>query len=325
MLTDALARVKRERSPQLVTVVGVPGIGKSRLVYELGRSIETHGDLVTWHRGRALPYGGGGHVRAGGRDRQGAGRDPRQRLRRELPTRNSPPPWLRPTHPSANASRTSSGRSSGSASAKWIVGGAPVGGFRRMAPLLRGACRAAAAGARPRGPALGRRWRPRLRRSPRRVGHRRSDPRRVHRQTRALDPPSGLGGREVECNDDLALAALRRAHGEVARRSPPSFGLARRDPDELARGRRRESALRRAVRANTGRERRVDGRAAGDGSGDHRGAHRRAPPGREGLAPGCCRRRRSLLARRRRRGRWCRHLAGRGAIARARAQGVRPP
>ena len=57
VLTDALARVKRERSPQLVTVVGVPGIGKSRLVYELRRAVETHGDLVTWHRGRALPYG----------------------------------------------------------------------------------------------------------------------------------------------------------------------------------------------------------------------------------------------------------------------------
>ena len=57
VLTEALARVKRQRSPQLVTVVGVPGIGKSRLVYELRRAIETHGDLVTWHRGRALPYG----------------------------------------------------------------------------------------------------------------------------------------------------------------------------------------------------------------------------------------------------------------------------
>jgi class 3 adenylate cyclase/tetratricopeptide (TPR) repeat protein len=58
MLTDALARVKRERSPQLVTVVGVPGIGKSRLVYELGRSIETRQEPLTWLRGRALPYGG---------------------------------------------------------------------------------------------------------------------------------------------------------------------------------------------------------------------------------------------------------------------------
>ena len=35
VLRDALARVRAERSPQLVTLVGVPGIGKSRLVYEL--------------------------------------------------------------------------------------------------------------------------------------------------------------------------------------------------------------------------------------------------------------------------------------------------
>jgi len=57
VLSDALARVKRQRSAHLVTVVGVPGIGKSRLVYELRRAVETQGDLVTWHRGRALPYG----------------------------------------------------------------------------------------------------------------------------------------------------------------------------------------------------------------------------------------------------------------------------
>ena len=35
LLTDALARVRRDRSPQLVTLVGVPGIGKSRLIAEL--------------------------------------------------------------------------------------------------------------------------------------------------------------------------------------------------------------------------------------------------------------------------------------------------
>ena len=35
LLRETLARVIREREPQLVTLVGVPGIGKSRLVFEL--------------------------------------------------------------------------------------------------------------------------------------------------------------------------------------------------------------------------------------------------------------------------------------------------
>ena len=43
-----------------MTLVGVPGIGKSRLVYELFQTIET-GDfgLVFWRHGRSLPYGEG--------------------------------------------------------------------------------------------------------------------------------------------------------------------------------------------------------------------------------------------------------------------------
>ena len=57
LLVEALARAKRESTPQLVTVVGVPGIGKSRLVYELYGSVEAGGELVTWRHGRALPYG----------------------------------------------------------------------------------------------------------------------------------------------------------------------------------------------------------------------------------------------------------------------------
>ena len=60
LLRETLARVVREREPQLVTLVGVPGIGKSRLVYELFQTIET-GDygLVYWRHGRSLPYGDG--------------------------------------------------------------------------------------------------------------------------------------------------------------------------------------------------------------------------------------------------------------------------
>jgi DNA-binding SARP family transcriptional activator/class 3 adenylate cyclase/tetratricopeptide (TPR) repeat protein len=60
VLTDALARVRRGRSAQLVTVVGIPGIGKSRLVAELFRVIdEDPNDSVYWRQGRSLPYGDG--------------------------------------------------------------------------------------------------------------------------------------------------------------------------------------------------------------------------------------------------------------------------
>jgi class 3 adenylate cyclase/tetratricopeptide (TPR) repeat protein len=59
LLASTLARVRREGEPQLVTLVGVPGIGKSRLVYELFNSIATGGDLTYWRQGRALPYGEG--------------------------------------------------------------------------------------------------------------------------------------------------------------------------------------------------------------------------------------------------------------------------
>ncbi len=60
VLTDALARVQRDRSPQLVTIVGVPGIGKSRLVAELFRVIdEDPNETVYWRQGRSLPYGDG--------------------------------------------------------------------------------------------------------------------------------------------------------------------------------------------------------------------------------------------------------------------------
>ena len=59
LLTDALARVRRERTSQLVTLVGVPGIGKSRLLWELFDAVEADPDLIYWRQGRSLPYGEG--------------------------------------------------------------------------------------------------------------------------------------------------------------------------------------------------------------------------------------------------------------------------
>src|SRR6267142_784543 len=58
-LVGALERARRQRSAELVTVAGVPGIGKSRLVGELFQSIERGGELTYWRQGRSLPYGQG--------------------------------------------------------------------------------------------------------------------------------------------------------------------------------------------------------------------------------------------------------------------------
>jgi class 3 adenylate cyclase/tetratricopeptide (TPR) repeat protein len=57
VLAQALGRARGELAPQLVTVIGVPGIGKSRLIWELFRLVDADPDLITWRQGRCLPYG----------------------------------------------------------------------------------------------------------------------------------------------------------------------------------------------------------------------------------------------------------------------------
>src|SRR4051812_8915062 len=48
VLTGSLARVREEQEPQLLTLVGVPGIGKSRLVRELFDVVAADRELITW-------------------------------------------------------------------------------------------------------------------------------------------------------------------------------------------------------------------------------------------------------------------------------------
>jgi class 3 adenylate cyclase len=59
VLRGALDRVRRERSTQLISVIGEPGIGKSRLVEDLAEYIAEIPDLITWRVGRSLSYGEG--------------------------------------------------------------------------------------------------------------------------------------------------------------------------------------------------------------------------------------------------------------------------
>jgi predicted ATPase len=48
-----------ERRAQLVSVTGIAGIGKSRLVWEFEKYIDGLAQDVYWHRGRCLAYGEG--------------------------------------------------------------------------------------------------------------------------------------------------------------------------------------------------------------------------------------------------------------------------
>src|SRR2546421_1275261 len=59
VLRDAFDRARHERIPQLVTLVAVPGMGKSRLVYELSRIVDADPELITWRQGRCVAYGDG--------------------------------------------------------------------------------------------------------------------------------------------------------------------------------------------------------------------------------------------------------------------------
>src|ERR671934_182411 len=59
LLADTANRVRDSREPQLVTLVGVPGIGKSRLTFELLQVLTADPGAWRWRQGRCLPYGEG--------------------------------------------------------------------------------------------------------------------------------------------------------------------------------------------------------------------------------------------------------------------------
>ncbi len=247
LLLSAFGRARDDRSTELVTIVGVPGIGKSRLVAELYAELEADAEFIRWRHGRSLPYGEGLAFWALA-----------EMVRAEA--------GIRETDSSAEA-----GRKLSEAVAAVLMGdddaaldrSAPAAGrrprghrrvargeLRGLAPLPRGAGRAAADGARLRGPALGRRRPARLRGRARRLGDGRAAAPRRHGAAGAHRPPTGLGRGQAQRPHGLARAARRRGHGSPHGRGPRPPPAPGRDAAGAARPRRRQPAVRRAVRAD---------------------------------------------------------------------------
>ena len=247
------ARARRsEQSAQLVTLVGVPGIGKSRLVAELFQVVDADPELIWWRQGRSLPYGEGvsfwalGEIvkaQAGILETDDAatarGEARRDASRRSADGRARAGSARTPSRPLVGSSRTTPERDRARR------------GVRRLAPAARGAGRAAAARARLRGSPLGRRRAARLRRPPRRLGDRRAAADRRHGAAGAARPPARLGRRQAERARRSRSAPLSDDETAAAARSGCSTAPARRPRSRQAvlAARRGQPALRRGVRA----------------------------------------------------------------------------
>lgn len=59
MMENLYWRTTREQSIQLATIMGEPGVGKTRLLAEFSDFIDGLQDIVQWRQGRCLPYGEG--------------------------------------------------------------------------------------------------------------------------------------------------------------------------------------------------------------------------------------------------------------------------
>ena len=103
LLIGTFERTAKQRSCQLVTIVGEPGVGKSRLCAELLSYIEELSDLITWRQGRCLPYGEGIAFWALGEIvkaecgilESDTPQEAEAKLERALPTDDPDLPWLK--------------------------------------------------------------------------------------------------------------------------------------------------------------------------------------------------------------------------------------
>ena len=284
---SALARARTRLEPQLVTVVGVPGIGKSRLVRELFasstriRSSSTGGRVGRFHTERGRRSGGS---RRSSRRRRRSSR----RTRRTRPWRKSAAVVsdLVADETEARVDRASSAVADRGPAGEVVWASRPRRVLRRLETVPRGARREAAGRPRLRGSPLGRRRAARLRRLARRPGDRRLAARRRLGSAGAPRAPARLGRWEAQRGDDLTRAALGRGHCPAPRRPAPHAGPSGRAAGDAAAASRRESTVRGGVRADARGRERSCGRGSRDPAGRGRRADRCTSGGGEGAAPG---------------------------------------
>ena len=232
---------------QLVTVVGEPGVGKSRLVAELFAYIDERDELVIVASGPLPAVRRRDHLLGTRRDRQGACRDLRVGLGRAGGGEARCAPSGR-RGPGVAACAARAARGSGVRSAT-----VARGVVRRLAALPRGHCRRGAVRRRRGGHPLGRRCHARVSRTCRRLGAGRLADARLYRPARAVRAPFVVGGGTLQRDCDPSLAALGSRHSAARRGAPRAGGPAGGDAADRSGTGGRESSLRRGVRADAAR------------------------------------------------------------------------
>ena len=196
LIKDFYHATARERGPRLVSVIGQAGIGKSRLAWEFLKYIDGVTEVVYWHQGRSPAYGDGISFWALGemvRMRIGVGEgaddaETRERLAATLEEfvtdaderRSLTDPLLHLLGIGEAPTRR------------------PQPAVRRMACVLRAHRRARPGRHGLRGPPVGGRWSPRLRRGPAHVVSRPIDLPHHAVSAGAPRPPPELGRRTAK-------------------------------------------------------------------------------------------------------------------------------
>ena len=216
VVQDAFERARHERTPQLLTLVGVPGSARAGSSTSSTGSSKPIPSSSPGARAAASPTATGSRS---GRSARSSRRRPASssRTRRTRSRRSSIRPSQDTLAGTGDEARVESHLLAllGLAERNTARRRSPQRGIRRLAPLPRRSRRAAPARRRRRGHPLGGREPPRLPRRARRLGDRRAAARRRDCAARAPRAPARLGRRQAERDD----ARARRRSPTSRRRS----------------------------------------------------------------------------------------------------------